>query len=87
VQAVYADFGYSIPRDSRSQAASAGKKVSESDMRTGDLVFYANSKGTVNHVALYIGNGMIVHAANSRQGIIRSNVRYRDIHSVRRIVN
>jgi cell wall-associated NlpC family hydrolase/uncharacterized protein YgiM (DUF1202 family) len=87
VQAVYADFGYSIPRVSRDQASSAGRKVSESDMLPGDLVFYANSRGTVNHVAMYIGNGMIVHAANSRQGIIRSNVRYRDIYRVRRIIN
>ncbi len=87
VQAVYADFGYYIPRVSRDQAASAGKKVSESDMLPGDLVFYANSRGSVNHVAMYIGNGKIVHAANSRQGIIRSNVKYRDIYCVRRIVN
>ena len=87
VQAVYADFGYSLPRVSRDQASSAGKKVSESDMLPGDLVFYANSRGTVNHVAMYIGNGKIVHAANSRQGIIRSNVRYRNIYCVRRIIN
>jgi cell wall-associated NlpC family hydrolase len=86
VRAVYADFGYYIPRVSRDQATSAGKQVSESDMLPGDLVFYANSSGSVNHVAMYIGNGMIVHAANSRQGIIRSNVKYRDIYRVRRIV-
>lgn len=86
VQAIYAGFGYYIPRVSRDQAASAGKKVSESEMLPGDLVFYANSSGSVNHVAMYIGNGMIVHAANSRQGIIRSNVKYRDIYRVRRIV-
>ncbi len=87
VQAVYADFGYRIPRVSRDQAASAGKRVSEADMLPGDLVFYANSSGTVNHVGMYIGNGQIVHAANSRQGIIRSNVRYRDIYCVRRVIN
>lgn len=87
VQAVYADFGYSIPRTSREQAAYAGTTVSESEMRPGDLVFYTNSSGTVNHVAMYIGDGKIVHAANSRQGIIRSSVRYRDIYRVRRIVN
>lgn len=87
VQAVYADFGYSLPRVSRDQAANAGRRVSESEMLPGDLVFYANSSGSVNHVAMYIGNGMIVHAANSRQGIIRSNVKYRDIYCVRRIVN
>jgi cell wall-associated NlpC family hydrolase len=87
VQAIYADFGYSIPRVSRDQANSAGRRVNESDMLPGDLVFYANSRGSVNHVAMYIGNGMIVHAANSRQGIIRSNVKYRDIYCVRRVVN
>ncbi len=86
VQAIYADFGYRIPRTSREQAAGAGKQVSESEMLPGDLVFYTNSSGVVNHVAMYIGNGMIVHAANSRQGIIRSNVKYRDIYRVRRVV-
>ncbi len=87
VQSVYRDFGYSIPRDSRSQAASAGKRVSEGDIAPGDLVFYTNSSGTVNHVAMYIGNGMIVHAANSRQGIITSHYKYRNIYCVRRVIN
>lgn len=85
VRAVYADFGYSIPRTSREQAT-YGKKVSESDLKPGDLIFYANSRGTVNHVAMYIGNGMIVQAANSRQGIIKSSYKYRDIYCIRRIV-
>lgn len=85
VQAIYADFGYSIPRVSRDQAT-YGKKVSESDLKPGDLIFYANSRGTVNHVAMYIGNGMIVQAANSRQGIIKSSYKYRDIYCIRRIV-
>jgi len=85
VQAIYADFGYSIPRVSSDQAASAGKKVSESDLLPGDLIFYADN-GHVNHVAMYIGNGMIVHAANSRQGIIKSNYKYRDIYCVRRVI-
>lgn len=87
VQAIYADFGYSIPRVSSDQAASAGKKVSEGELKPGDLIFYANSNGHVNHVAMYIGNGMIVQAANSRQGIITSSYKYRDIYCCRRIVN
>ena len=86
VQAIYADFGYRIPRTSREQAASAGKKVSESELQKGDLIFYSNSSGTVNHVAMYIGNGKIVQAANSRQGIITSQYKYRDIYCIRRIV-
>ncbi len=87
VQSIYGDFGYSLPRVSRDQASSAGKRVSESDILPGDLVFYANSSGSVNHVAMYIGNGMIVHAANSRQGIITSHYKYRDIYCVRRVIN
>jgi cell wall-associated NlpC family hydrolase len=87
VQAIYADFGYHIPRVSGDQASSAGQKVSVSDLLPGDLIFYTNSSGNVNHVAMYIGNGMIVHAANSRQGIIRSKYNYRDIYCARRIVN
>ena len=87
VQAIYADFGYRIPRTSREQAASAGRKVSESELQKGDLLFYTDSSGRVNHVAMYIGNGMIVHAANRRQGIITSSYKYRDIYCARRIVN
>lgn len=86
VQAIYADFGYSIPRVSRDQAASAGNRVSVSELLPGDLIFYTNSSNSVNHVAMYIGNGMIVHAANSRQGIITSKYNYRDIYCVRRII-
>lgn len=86
VQSIYRDFGYSIPRVSRDQAKSAGVKVSESDLKPGDLIFYANNKGVVNHVAMYIGDGKIVHAANKRQGIIVSNYKYRKINTVRRII-
>jgi cell wall-associated NlpC family hydrolase len=85
-QAIYADFGYSIPRTSYQQAAGAGVRVNESEILPGDLVFYANSGGTVNHVAMYIGNGRIVHAANRNQGIITSQYRYRDIYCVRRVI-
>lgn len=85
VQSIYADFGYSIPRTSREQAAGAGVKVSEGDLQPGDLIFYG-SGGTVNHVAMYIGNGKIVHAANSRQGIITSQYKYRDIYCIRRVI-
>jgi len=86
VQSVYEDFGYSIPRTSRDQAASAGRIVSESNMQPGDLIFYAHN-GRVHHVAMYIGNGKIVHAANKRQGIIVSQYNYNDVYRVRRIVD
>ena len=84
-RAIYAGFGYYIPRVSADQAASAGKQVNLMEIVPGDLIFYA-SGGRVNHVAIYIGDGKIVHAANSRQGIIISQYNYRDIYRVRRII-
>lgn len=86
VKLVYERFGYNLPRQSRSQATQ-GRKVTADELQPGDLIFYANSKNVVNHVALYIGNGKIVHAANSRQGIITSKYNYRKIYCMRRIIN
>lgn len=67
---VYAHFGKSIPRSSASQYASC-TKISKSSLRAGDLVFFSNSSsgGSVGHVAIYMGNGQIIHAANSKRGV------------------
>lgn len=75
VQAVYAHFGYGLPRTSGAQAAEAAG-VGEDEMQPGDLIFYANG-GSVNHVALYIGDGQVVHASNSKNGIKVSSYNYR----------
>ena len=56
--------GVSLPRVSREQART-GTKIDSSKMRPGDLIFYTNRKGTVNHVAMYIGNGQIVSCKNA----------------------
>lgn len=74
--AVMSHFGVSLPHHSGSQA-NAGRAVSSSNMRPGDLVFYTNSGGTINHVALYIGNGQVVHASNPSNGIKISRWNYR----------
>ena len=71
---IYEKFGYKLPRTSRSQAT-IGTKINESQLKPGDLVFYARN-GRVYHVAMYAGNGKILHAANSRKGIIISNMKY-----------
>lgn len=78
-QAVYRAFGYSIPRSSSSQR-SAGREVSYAEAEPGDLICYAG------HVALYIGNGQIVHASTVKTGIKTGNALYREILSVRRII-
>jgi len=87
VQSIYAHFGYSIKRTSVEQSQSAGKVVDISERQPGDLIFYRNSSGKVNHVALYIGNDKIVHASNRRDGIKISNYKYRTPYIVRRILN
>lgn len=87
VQSVYKSFGITIPRDSRSQCAGAGYKVSLDALQAGDLIFYTNSSGVVNHVAMYIGNGKVVHASDPRSGIIISTMRYRTPYMARRVVD
>ena len=87
VQSVYKSFGISIPRDSRSQCAGAGYQVSFDSLQPGDLIFYTNNSGTVNHVAMYIGGGQVVHASDPSSGIKISNMRYRTPYMARRVVN
>ena len=87
VYTIYQQYGYKLDRVSRDQARTAGRKVDISDRQPGDLIFYTDSRGTVNHVAIYIGNDKIVHAANKRQGIIISPYNYRKVYRVRRVVN
>ena len=47
-----------------------------SELKPGDLIFYGKG-GSINHVAIYIGGGQIVHASNKRDGIKISNAFYR----------
>lgn len=78
-QSVFAHFGIRLPRDSTSQRF-VGTGVSYEEARPGDLVCYAG------HVAIYIGNGQIVHASTERTGIKITNATYRTILSIRRVV-
>lgn len=80
---VMAHFGVSLPHSSSAQAG-CGKSISSSQMRPGDLVFYAGSGGGINHVAIYIGNGQVCHASSAKTGIKISAWNYR---SPAKIVN
>lgn len=84
-QSVYKKFGINLPRTSREQSR-VGRKISPSNAKPGDLIFYA-SGGRVNHVALCIGGGEVVHASNSRTGITTSNLYYRTPYCARRVLN
>ena len=64
-----------------------GKKVTSGNMKPGDLIFYAGSNGRINHVALYIGNGQVVHAASRRSGIKISTWNYRSPVAIRNVLD
>lgn len=83
VQQVFKAYGYSLPRVSRDMARTYSA-VSRSEAKAGDLVFYHNLKtGVVDHVAIYIGNGKIIHANN---GVEISNVNYRTVYKYARVI-
>ena len=74
VQAIYAKFGYKLPRNSAKQAG-VGTSINASQLQPGDLVFYRRGDD-IGHVAIYIGNNKIIHASNERDGIKYSNMYY-----------
>lgn len=82
-QSVFRNFGISLPRTSGSQAG-AGRSVSLSSAQAGDLIFYAKN-GAINHVAICIGNGRVVHASNPKNGILTSDLYYRTPVAARRV--
>ena len=83
VMRIYEHFGYSLPRTSSAQAA-ATRTVSAGDVRVGDLFFYGS--GSVSHVAMYIGNGQVIHASNARDGIKISSAYYRQPIKIGRVM-
>lgn len=80
IMSVYAHYGVSLPHSS-SAMRGVGTEVSYSEAQPGDIICYSG------HVALYIGNGQIVHAANEKKGITVSSADYNSIITVRRIFN
>ena len=62
------------------------RAVTSANMRPGDLVFYANSRGTINHVAIYIGNGQVISAASRKSGIRISRWNYRTPVAIRNVI-
>ena len=85
VQQVYLNFGIKLSRVADAQK-SDGTRISASNAQPGDLFFYGSSS-YASHVGIYIGDGKIVHAASSSQGIITSNAYYKTPVAVVRILN
>lgn len=77
--------GVSMNRTSREQAKQ-GTAIKSSQMRPGDLIFYGGSSGSVNHVAMYIGNGQVIHASTAKTGIKISQWNYRTPVAIRNVI-
>lgn len=75
VMSIFKKYGVSLPHSSVAQAGS-GTTIKVSEAQPGDLIFYGNGR-TINHVAIYIGGGQVIHASNPKTGIRISNVTYR----------
>ena len=79
VMKIYEAFGVSLPHSSYS-LRTAGYAVSAADVQPGDIICYSG------HVAIYMGNGKIVHASNKKEGIkITNNWKYKKVLAIRRI--
>ncbi|MBO5414682.1 MAG: C40 family peptidase [Bacilli bacterium] len=85
-QQIHKKYGISIPRVAADQAASSsGKSISSlSKAKAGDLVFYRGSDGTIGHVAMYMGDGKVIHASNKKDGIKISEANYKTPASIKR---
>ena len=82
---IFEAYGYSLPHSAESQSY-MGSYVSLDNLQPGDLIFYGYD-GYICHVAIYIGNGQIVHAATSYEGITTAGYQIMPIITARRILN
>ena len=80
---LYAKYGHSLPHNA---AAQASVTRSVSSPQPGDLFFYSNGS-RINHVAMYIVNGLVIHASNPSDGIKISNAYYRHPVKIGRVMN
>lgn len=79
VMSVYSNFGVSLPHSSTADRTQGYAVDGLANAQPGDLICYSG------HVAIYIGNGQIVHASSKKTGIIISNADYKTILAIRRI--
>lgn len=84
VLSIFAKYGISLPHSSRAQAT-MGTEISMADAKPGDLVFYSKG-GRINHVAIYIGGGQVIHASSPKTGIRITSAYYRTPTTVRRLI-
>ena len=84
---VLREFGYSISRVPQGQYTSAGRPITYAEAQPGDILCYSDNGVSCTHVAFYIGDGKILHAANSRDGVKISSATYTNIYGVRNVID
>ena len=83
---IYSEFGVYLPRTVSGQMY-AGSYVRKDDLRKGDIVIYGNGGGYATHVAMYIGNGQVIHESNHRDGVKISSLYMMQYITARRVIN
>jgi len=83
---IYKEFGVTLSRTVKTQVNN-GSYIKKSDLQKGDLVFYGYGNGVVRHVAIYIGNGKVIHESNRRDGVKISPVNMMEYITSRRVIN
>ncbi|MBO5278114.1 MAG: SH3 domain-containing protein [Lachnospiraceae bacterium] len=88
VNLVYKEFGYSLTRRASLQY-NDGRRISVDELQPGDLIFYPEpyDPNEIGHVAMYIGNGQVVHASTASTGIKISSYNYRTIYGCVSIID
>lgn len=83
VKLIMAHFGITTPRTATTQY-NAGRKISVAELLPGDLIVYGDRR--IEHIAIYIGDGQVVHASNAKTGIKYSKYNYRNIYGCVRFI-
>ncbi len=83
---IYAQFGYSLSRTPGGQLSSAGRSVDYSNAQPGDIICYGSGQ-TCTHVALYLGDGQIIHSANPRKGVVTQAAGFDTIIGVKNVID
>lgn len=85
---VLAEFGYTISRTPQGQYENVGRSIDMSEIQPGDIIcFSSNGGASCTHVAFYIGDGQIVHAANPRKGVIISTTDFEPIIGIKNVID
>ena len=84
---IYAQYGYSLSRTPSGQLSSARRNIDYSEIQPGDIICYTQNGTKCSHVAIYIGDGQIVHAANPRKGVCIGKADYGTIIGIKNVID